>query len=79
MRNVGKVVLETVGSGSSQSEISALKRSDAIALRDNLHAMRDSSVEESGEEPELETEESISNYIGEKIFSLSLLDFMENV
>ncbi len=77
MLNVVKVVVETAGSGSSESEISALKKSDAIALRDYLLAMRDSAVEESGEDTELETEESTTGYIGEKIFSLSLLDLIK--
>lgn len=77
MLNVVKVVVETAGSSGSESEISALKKADAIALRDYLLAMRDDAVE-SDETTDAEvSEQSLQHTAGEKIFSLSVWDLIK--
>lgn len=77
--NVVKVVVETAGSKSSESEISAMKKADAIAMRDYLLAMK----EEVGGEDSVETDEltmdgeiKTSGY-AKSVFSLGIIDLIK--
>ena len=71
--NVVKIVVETAGSKSSESEIYALSKSDAHALRDYLLEMREDAL------PESEELEDFAEDLVEKppLFSLNLFDLLK--
>ena len=71
--NVVKIVVETAGSKSSESEIYALSKSDAHALRDYLLEMREDAL------PESEELEDIGEDLLQKppLFSLGLSDLLK--
>nr|MBS0037138.1 PH domain-containing protein [Saprospiraceae bacterium] len=78
MLNVVKIVVETAGSKSSESEIYALKKDDAIALRDYLLLMRDDHLVDKKEPRDMaDSEIDLSNTDREPLFSLTLRDLLK--